>query len=152
MTSVNIRLAKQDDEQRCLELLNVLADTTSNSNKIFNSDTFGKLISNERGSLVIAEENRIILGMASISFNLALRYNGEYCQLEELVVDQDARGKNVGGLLIEETLKLAKNRGCKEFGLYLLESTKHNQSFYEKYGFVVIGDEMRQSLLKIKDV
>tara|TARA_B100001029_G_scaffold43559_1_gene34163 strand:- start:3572 stop:4009 length:438 start_codon:yes stop_codon:yes gene_type:complete len=144
--SVNIRLAKQDDEQRCLELLNVLADTTSDSNKIFNSDTFSKLISNERGSLVIAEENRIILGMASISFNLALRYNGEYCQLEELVVDQDARGKNVGGLLIEETLKLAKNRGCKEFGLYLLESTKHNQSFYEKYGFVVIGDEMRQSL------
>ena len=152
MMSVNIRLAKQDDEQRCLELLNVLADSTSDSNKIFNSDTFGKLISNERGSLVIAEENRIILGMASISFNLALRYNGEYCQLEELVVDQDARGKNVGGLLIEETLKLAKNRGCKEFGLYLLESTKHNQSFYEKYGFVVIGDEMRQSLLKIKDV
>ena len=146
MMSVNIRLAKQDDEQRCLELLNVLADSTSDSNKIFNSDTFGKLISNERGSLVIAEENGIILGMASISFNLALRYNGEYCQLEELVVDQDARGKNVGGLLIEETLKLAKNRGCKEFGLYLLESTKHNQSFYEKYGFVVIGDEMRQSL------
>ena len=146
MTSVNIRLAKQDDEQRCLELLNVLADSTSDSNKIFNSDTFGKLISNERGSLVIAEENRIILGMASISFNLALRYNGEYCQLEELVVDQDARGKNVGGLLIEETLKLAKNRGCKEFGLYLLESTKHNQPFYEKYGFVVIGDEMRRSL------
>ena len=144
--SVNIRLAKQDDKQRCLELLNVLADTTSDSNKIFNSDTFGKLISNERGSLVIAEENGIILGMASISFNLALRYNGEYCQLEELVVDQNARGKNVGGLLIEKTLKLAKNRGCKEFGLYLLESTKHNQSFYEKYGFVVIGDEMRQSL------
>ena len=144
--SVNIRLAKQDDKQRCLELLNVLADTTSDSNKIFNSDTFSKLISNERGSLVIAEENRIILGMASISFNLALRYNGEYCQLEELVVDQNARGKNVGGLLIEKTLKLAKNRGCKEFGLYLLESTKHNQSFYEKYGFVVIGDEMRQSL------
>ena len=144
--SVNIRLAKQNDEQRCLELLNVLADSTSDSNKIFNSDTFSKLISNERGSLVIAEENRTILGMASISFNLALRFNGEYCQLEELVVDQDARGKNVGGLLIEETLKLAKNRGCKEFGLYLLESTKHNQPFYEKYGFVVIGDEMRQSL------
>ena len=39
-----------------------------------------------------------ILGMASISFNLALRYNGEYCQLEELIVDQNARGKNVGGL------------------------------------------------------
>ena len=144
--SVNIRLAIPEDQMRCSELLNVLGEATSSQNEIFDSGTFGKLICNERGSLVIAEENGIILGMASVSFNLALRYNGEYCQLEELVVDQDARGKNVGGLLIEETLRLAKNRGCKEFGLYILESTKHNQPFYEKYGFVKIGEEMRQSL------
>ena len=144
--SVNLRLGKSEDQIRCSELLDVLTEATSEQNEIFDSDTFSKLISNERGCLVIAEENEIILGMASISFNLALRYNGEYCQLEELVVDQDARGKNVGGLLIEEALRLAKKRGCKEFGLYLLESTKHNQPFYEKYGFVNIGEEMRQSL------
>ena len=144
--SVNVRLGKLEDQIRCSELLDVLTEATSEQNEIFDSDTFSELISNERGSLVIAEENGIILGMASVSFNLALRYNGEYCQLEELVVDQDARGKNVGGLLIEEALRLAKKRGCKEFGLYLLESTKHNQPFYEKYGFVNIGDEMRQSL------
>ena len=144
--SVNVRLGKSEDQKRCSELLDVLTEATSEQNEIFDSDTFSKLISNERGCLVIAEENGIILGMASVSFNLALRYNGEYCQLEELVVDQDARGKNVGGLLIEEALRLAKNRGCKEAGLYVLDSTKHNQTFYEKYGFVKIGEEMRQSL------
>ena len=144
--SVNIRLAIPEDEEQCSKLLDVLAEATSDSNNIFDLNTFNEVISNERGSLVIAEEEGKILGMASISFNLALRYNGEYCQLEELVVHQEARGKKVGGLLIEETLRLAKNRGCKEFGLYLLESTKHNQSFYEKYVFAVIGEEMRQSL------
>ena len=144
--SINIRLAIPEDEEQCSKLLNVLAEATSDPNNIFDSNTFNEVISNERGSLVIAEEEGKILGMASISFNLALRYNGEYCQLEELVVHQEARGKNVGGLLIEETLRLAKKRGCEEFGLYLLESTKHNQSFYEKYGFAVIGEEMRQSL------
>ena len=144
--SINIRFAIPEDEEQCSKLLDVLAEATSDSNNIFDLNTFNEVISNERGSLVIAEEEGKILGMASISFNLALRYNGEYCQLEELVVHQEARGKNVGGLLIEETLRLAKNRGCKEFGLYLLESTKHNQSFYEKYGFAVIGEEMRQSL------
>ena len=144
--SVNIRLAKSEDQKQCSDLLNVLAEATSNTDKIFDTNTFNEVISNTRGSLIVAEENGKILGMASISFNLALRYNGEYCQLEELVVDKDARGKNVGGLLIEETLRLAKKRGCKEFGLYLLESTKHNQTFYEKYGFVKIGEEMRQSL------
>ena len=123
--SVNIRLAKPEDQRRCSELLNVLAEATLEPYEIFNSDAFSKLISNERGSLVIAEENGIILGMASISFNLALRYNGEYCQLEELVVDQDARGKNVGGLLIEETLRLAKNRAAKklDFMCLILQNT-----------------------------
>ena len=144
--NVIIRLAKSEDQQRCSELLDVLAKATSDSHEIFDSVTFEHLISNERGSLIVAEERGNVLGMASISFNLALRYNGEYCQLEELVVDQDARGKNVGGLLIEETIRLAKIRGCKEFGLYIPESTKHNQTFYEKYGFIKVGEEMRQSL------
>ena len=144
--SVIVRLAKLEDQNRCAELLEVLAKATSDPHKIFDPKTFKNLISNERGSLVVAEENGTVLGMASISFNLALRYNGEYCQLEELVVDKEARGKNVGGLLIEETIKLAKKRGCKEYGLYILESTKHNQGFYEKYGFVKVGEEMRQPL------
>lgn len=144
--SVTVRHAQLEDLNRCSELLKVLAKVTSDEHEIFDSKTFEDLISNERASLVVAEEDGIVLGMASISFNLALRYNGEYCQLEELVVDEEARGKNVGGLLIEETIKLAKKRGCKEYGLYILESTKHNQGFYEKYGFVKVGEEMRQSL------
>ena len=144
--SVTLRLAKLEDKKRISELLYVLAKATSDSYEIFDSKTFEHLISNERGSLVIAEENGKVLGMASISFNLALRYNGEYCQLEELVVDSEARGKNIGGLLIEETIRLAKARGCKEFGLYILESTKHNRGFYEKYGFIKVGQEMRQAL------
>ena len=144
--SVIVRLAKLEDQDRCSELLDVLSKATSDPHEVFDSKTFKNLISNERGSLVVAEENGTVLGMASISFNLALRYNGEYCQLEELVVDKEARGKNVGGLLIEETIKLAKKRGCKEYGLYILESTKHNQGFYEKYGFVKVGEEMRQPL------
>ena len=144
--SVTLRLAKLEDQQRCSELLDILAKATSDPHEIFDSETFEHLISNERGSLVVAEESGKVLGMASISFNLALRYNGEYCQLGELVVDPDARGKNVGGLLIEETILLAKTRGCREYGLYILESTKHNQGFYEKYGFIKVGEEMRQPL------
>ena len=144
--SVKIRLAKPEDQLRCSELLNVLAKATSGSKEIFDTETFEDLISNKRGSLVVAEEDGKILGMASISFNLALRYNGEYCQLEELVVDPVARGKNIGGLLIEETIRLAKVRGCKECGLYIPESTKHNQGLYEKYGFTKVGEEMRQPL------
>ena len=112
----------------------------------FSGQVFETIVAGRYGRVLLACEDELALSMASISFNYALRYDGRYAQLEELIVDPVARGKNVGGLLVEEALKTARDEGCKEFGLYLLESTKHNQPFYEKYGFGVIGHEMRQSL------
>ncbi len=54
MMSVNIRLAKLEDHHRCAELLNVLAKATSDSHEIFDVKTFESLISNQRGSLLVA--------------------------------------------------------------------------------------------------
>ena len=107
---------------------------------------FDMLVGQSRGLILVAEQTGEILGMASVSFNLAMRYGGEYCQLEELIVDPEARGKNVGGLLVEATVAGARTRGCTEIGLYLLDTTEHNRPFYEKFGFRVIGSEMRQQL------
>jgi ribosomal protein S18 acetylase RimI-like enzyme len=84
--------------------------------------------------------------MASVSYNLAMRYGGEYCQLEELIVDPAGRGQNIGGRLVEKTVEQAKLRGCAEYGLYLVETTEQNLPFYEKYGFKKVGSELRQSL------
>ena len=87
-----------------------------------------------------------MLGLVTVSYNLAIRYAGEYAQLEELIVAPEARGKNVGGLLVQAAIERARTRGCAEFGLYLLEATEHNRPFYEKYGFRHVGSEMRQPL------
>ena len=38
--SVNIRLAIPEDEEQCSKLLDVLAEATSDSNNIFDSNTF----------------------------------------------------------------------------------------------------------------
>ena len=42
--SINIRLSKPEDERQCSELLNVLAEATSDPNNIFDSNTFNKVI------------------------------------------------------------------------------------------------------------
>ena len=144
--TITVRFAELRDRDRCEELLNLLVGNTAASEKIFSGQVFKTIVAGRYGRVLLACEDELALGMASISFNYALRYDGRYAQLEELIVDPVARGKNVGGLLVEEALKTARDEGCKEFGLYLLESTKHNQPFYEKYGFGVIGHEMRQSL------
>ena len=144
--TMTVRFAELRDRDRCEELLNLLVGNTAASENIFSGQVFETIVVGRYGRVLLACEDELALGMASISFNYALRYDGRYAQLEELIVDPVARGKNVGGLLVEEALKAARDEGCKEFGLYLLESTKHNQPFYEKYGFGVIGHEMRQSL------
>jgi GNAT superfamily N-acetyltransferase len=153
--AVEIRCAESSDYKGCVKLLSQLQAATRDEKNIeqgegpasFSGKIFEQLLTGERGRVLVAEEtDEELLGMATVSYNLALRYDGEYCQLEELIVDPNARGKNVGGLLVIQTVDDARTRGCQEFGLYLLETTEHNRPFYEKYGFKGIGSEMRQVL------
>ncbi|MCP4003240.1 MAG: GNAT family N-acetyltransferase [bacterium] len=144
--SVEVRMATQSDRSRCLELLDALAQVAGGSIHSAAGAAFDALLEQERGEILVAEEDGVVLGLASVSFNLAMRYGGEYCQLEELIVDPAARGKDVGGLLVRETVHRARQRGCADYGLYLVEATERNQPFYEKFGFRKVGSEMRQQL------
>jgi len=140
---MEIRRALTGDRNRCLELLETLGGQVLPAA----ADVFEQLLTGERGAVLIAEHEGEVVGMISISFNLAMRYGGEYSQLEELIVDPAARGLKAGGALVQSAVDLAKTRGCKESGLYLVASTEHNQAFYEKYGYRRVGSEMRQALV-----
>jgi GNAT superfamily N-acetyltransferase len=141
--TIHIRVAEDRDEPRCLELIETLTGETRTEDW---PGTFRALLERGRGEVLVADEKGSLLGLATVSYNLAIRYGGEYAQLEELIVDPDARGRNLGGLLVGAAVESARRRGCAEFGLYLLERTEHNRPFYEKYGFEYIGSEMRQRL------
>jgi GNAT superfamily N-acetyltransferase len=145
--SIDVRSAELEDRQSCLELLAALSSATGDSPDLPIGEAFEQLIDKKRGEIVVAAENSTILGMATVSYNLAMRYGGEYCQLEELIVSPEARGKNIGGLLMQRTIDNARSRGCADYGLYLVETTEHNRPFYEKYGFSAVGTEMRQRLI-----
>jgi GNAT superfamily N-acetyltransferase len=144
---IEVRNARSDDKQRCLDLLAELSSATGALTTLVVGQAFEQLLQKQRGEIIVATENASILGMATVSYNLALRYGGEYCQLEELIVSPAARGKNIGGLLVQRTIDNARDRGCADYGLYLVETTEHNRPFYEKYGFSVVGTEMRQRLI-----
>lgn len=141
-----IRDAIASDQPRCLELLHLLGAATGSESATATATSFNALLTKARGQIIVAEHDAQLAGMATVSYNLALRYSTEYCQLEELIVDPAARGLNIGGLLVAATVQNATNRGCNEYGLYLMASTEHNQPFYEKYGFTAVGTEMRQRL------
>ena len=146
--TIVLRDANAGDLTYCVGLLAELQTATSSNQRPPHTQVFEELLTKARGQIVIAEEGGVILGMVTVSYNLAMRYGGEYCQLEELIVTPAARGKKLGGLLVQKVVDNAKDRGSAEIGLYLVETTEHNRPFYEKYGFVAVGTEMRQRLTK----
>lgn len=140
---VRTRPATTSDQTRVFELVEELTGEKENSHW---EDVYLSHLRGERGAIIVAENDDGILGVATVSYNLTIRYGGEYCELEELIVDDSARGLNLGRILVQRTIDEAKERGCLEIGLYLVPSTEGNRGFYEKLGFEVIGTEMRQTL------
>ena len=142
--SVQIRHATAEESDLCIGFIGTL-----NGGPVLQSwyDTFDTLLDDKRGRVYVAEDDELgILGIASVSFNLAIRYGGEYCQLEELYVDPKARGKNCGGLLLQTVINGARTRGCAEVGLYITHRHSKNEPFYKKFNFEDVGIEVRQKL------
>jgi glucosamine-phosphate N-acetyltransferase len=146
MIMVEVRDARIEDRSRCLALLDVLMSGAGGASDAAVGSVFDQFLDKSRGQILVASEGDTILGMACFSYGIALRYGGEYCILEELVVDPAGRGKNIGGMLLQRAIDAAKARGCADFGVYLVEATEHNLPFYEKYGFERVGSELRQPL------
>ncbi|MFA9214671.1 MAG: GNAT family N-acetyltransferase, partial [Candidatus Methylacidiphilales bacterium] len=66
-------------------------------------------------------------------------YSGKYIELDNVVVDQNFRSKNIGKLLCDHVLEIAKQQNCKTAMLdAYLENTKAH-GFYEKLGFIKKG-------------
>lgn len=139
---VRTRPAIAADRDRCFALIETLTGEVRHDNwdRVFESHLGG-----ERGAVVVAETDDGVLGCATVSYNVAIRYGGEYCELEELIVDEAARGLSLGRILVQRTIDDARRRGCAEMGLYLVPTTEGNRGFYEKLGFEVLGTEMRQT-------
>ncbi len=141
--TVTVRRATADDRAVCLRYIAAL---TNQELRRGWASTYDALLDGVRGEVHVAVESEQVLGVATVSYNLAIRYAGEYCQLEERIVDPAARGKNAGGALVAAAVAAARERRCAEMGLYLVARTEGNRAFYEKYGFEFVGSEMRQTL------
>ncbi len=139
---VRTRPATAADRSRCFALIEKLTGQAPAAGWV---EVFASHLNHERGAVIVAENDEGILGCATVSYNLAIRYGGEYCELEELIVDEAARGLNLGRILVQRTIDDARARGCAEMGLYLVPTTEGNRGFYEKLGFEVLGTEMRQT-------
>ena len=74
-------------------------------------------------------------GVAQLRFRYGLWYAAEDCLLEDLFVRDDARGRGVGRALVQATVDLARERGCRRIELDVNDNNAAALALYRSLGF-----------------
>ena len=116
-----------------LDAVNRLLPQLSKSAKIINGSTLQKLTKSECTRLYVAKEGDTIFGMLSlVVFSIP---TGTKAWIEDVVVDERARGKGVGKELMNHALNVAKELGAKSADLTSRPSREAANKLYQAIGF-----------------
>jgi len=85
--------------------------------------------------LLAAADGAEPAGVAQLRFRYGIWRAGGDCLLEDLFVDERARGAGLGRALVAATLERARARGCRRVELDVNEANATAQRLYESFGF-----------------
>ena len=115
---LEIREATLGDKEQVLDLCRQLmpdAPAESPVNQPSGEATFRELVSTDKGDIFVAVEDGTMLGLVTLAYLTTIRCGGIYGSIEEFIVTEQARGKGVGGRLLEAAITRATEVGCPEF-------------------------------------
>ncbi len=146
---LNIREATLKDEVPVFELLKVLFKNASPGERVDDwlamAREFRKMIMDgTKGTVFVAEENGAVLGLVTLSYIEAIRCGGIYGSIEEFVVRESARGKGVGGRLLEAVTKKATEKGCTD--VVVNRPSNLGYPIYLRHGFKDAGKNLMMKL------
>ena len=127
---------------RVLELINELAvfekepDAVEVTQEMLESDGFGD---NPKFTCFVIEIDKRIEGMALV-YKRYSTWKGEVLHLEDLIVSQSQRGKNLGTQLLDKVVEYGKSLGVKRISWEVLDWNEPAINFYENKGANVMRD------------
>ena len=130
---MEIRKGTKQDLPRLRELIVELAvfekepDAVEVTIEELENDGFG---TDSIYSFFVAEENGIVQGIALHYFKYST-WKGKCLFLEDIVVNQEYRGKGIGKLLFDEVVKVAAKNNCKRLEWQVLEWNTPAIEFYK---------------------
>lgn len=133
---VAIRVGVKSDLPRVLELIKELAEyerapqEVTNTLALMEADGFGQ---HPIYGFYVAEEDGIIHGISLYYYRYST-WKGKRLYLEDIVVTQAQRGRGIGKLLFDQTMKKALDENCTGMMWQVLEWNTPAIEFYKKYG------------------
>ena len=146
---MNIRQGTKQDLPQVLALIQELADYEKAAHEVTNTlammeeDGFGE---NPIFDFIVAEEGDKIVGISLYYFRYST-WKGKCLYLEDLIVTERLRGKGIGKLLFDETVRFAKKTNCKVMTWQVLDWNEPAINFYKKYDSIFDGEWVNCKLL-----
>ena len=98
-----------------------------------------RILSHPDYSTIVAVRESTTVGFIGLMRCIAYEFEGDYLRIVALAVRQEEQGHGVGGLLLEQAERFAREAGftCLAVNSGLIRLPAH--AFYEKHGFVKKG-------------
>ena len=127
-------LTKSTEE--ALNAINQLLPQLSANAKGLSLDRLGELVESDNTLIFLGtDENGCILGMLSL---IVIKIpTGNKAWIEDVVVDQAARGKGLGKSLMNHALEQAKKLGAKSIDLTSRPSRESANKLYQALGYEI---------------
>jgi len=127
---MQVRQAIPEDKQYVLELARSFATSFAVEDKAF-GEVFDNLLDQENVTFIVAEEDRQVVGYCLAFHHETFFANGLVTWVEEIMIDENFRGKHVGSLLMENIETTSRSKKSKLIAL----ATRRANKFYENVGY-----------------
>lgn len=134
MAAVNLRALRESDFESVVQLLRQLWPHSHIDVEELKA-IYQRGISNSSIRYVGAEANGHLVGFCSLSVRQSLWQHGQLGHCDELVLDEEHRGNEVGTRLLDHIIKRATALGCSRIELDSAFHRTQAHAFYAKLGF-----------------
>ena len=137
--TITIRKGEKKDIPQVLALIKELALYEKAPQEVITSvesmerDGFGE---DAIYKMFVAEEDHKILGIA-VYYTKYSTWKGRCIFLDDLIVTESQRGRNIGKLLFQAVIKVSKETGANRMEWQVLDWNKPAINFYEKFNAVL---------------
>jgi GNAT superfamily N-acetyltransferase len=108
---------------------------------------FKKTEQTSRAIKITAEEDGKVLGRSYLYIIKNDLHPEPYGFMEDVFVEESARGGGLGGELVKQVIEEAKDRGCYKLICTSRDGRDKLHEWYEKMGFRKHGSEFRVDLI-----
>jgi GNAT superfamily N-acetyltransferase len=108
--------------------------------------SFRRLMAEPDHRMLVAADGDVLLGVITLHWAPLLQYETPAARIMTLVVDEAARGKGVGKILVDHAAAIAAEMGCGILELTSGLQRKEAHAFYHAIGFETASLRLARTL------